>query len=163
IALHRKVGTDVVMDLRLKGMKEPRESDVWLLGALGPRMLYSNNLDAARRACDRRMVTFANTAPECAEILWNEQNWTLAALPISATRAQWEDGLRAVRQFSDLLRVLPPIPAQAAQSGGRRFAAQGRPQPAPGRSELPTGHTDAPPPVRPQQPRTGAQAPNYQH
>lgn len=162
IALHRKVGTNVVMDLRLKGVKEPRESDVWLLGAIGPRMLYSNNLDAARRACDRRMVTFAHTAPECAEILWNEQNWTLAAMPISSTRAQWEDGLRAVRQFNDLLRVLPPIPAQAAQSGARRFAAQGRPQAPAGRGELPTGHTDAPPALRPQPPMTGNQAQNVQ-
>ncbi len=56
IALHRKVGTNVVVDLRLKGIKEPRESDIWLLGAIGPRMVYSTNLDAARRACDRRMV-----------------------------------------------------------------------------------------------------------
>ncbi len=36
IALHRKVGTNVVVDMRLKGIKEPRESDVWLLGAIGP-------------------------------------------------------------------------------------------------------------------------------
>ncbi len=36
IALHRKVGTNVVVDLRLKGIKEPRESDIWLLGAIGP-------------------------------------------------------------------------------------------------------------------------------
>src|ERR1700753_1739292 len=76
IALHRKVGTNVVVDLRLKGLKEPRESDIWLLGAIGPRMVSSTNLDAARRAWDRRMVTFAHTAPDCAEIMWNEQNWT---------------------------------------------------------------------------------------
>ena len=76
IALHRKVGTNVVIDLRLKGIKEPRENDIWLLGAIGPRMVYSTNLDAARRACDRRMVTFAHTAPDCAEIMWNEENWT---------------------------------------------------------------------------------------
>jgi len=55
IALHRKVGTNVVVDLRLKDIKEPRESDIWLLGAIGPRMVYSTNLDAARRACDRRL------------------------------------------------------------------------------------------------------------
>ena len=36
IALHRKVGTNVVVDMRLKGLKEPRESDIWLLGAIGP-------------------------------------------------------------------------------------------------------------------------------
>ena len=141
IALHRKVGTNVVMDLRLNGVKEPRESDVWLLGAIGPRMVYSNNLDAARRACDRRMVPFAHTAPDCAEVLWNEQNWTLLAMPISSTRAQWDEGMRTVRQFNDLLRVLPPIPAQAAaaQSAARRAA------------------------TLPEPPRGGTQAPNYQH
>lgn len=110
IALHRKVGTNVVVDLRLKGLKEPRENDIWLLGAIGPRMVYSTNLDAARRACDRRMVTFAHTAPDCAEIMWNEQNWTLVAMPVTSNRAQWDEGLRTVRQFNDLLRVLPPVP-----------------------------------------------------
>ena len=155
VALHRKVGTGVVMDLRLKGMKEPRENDVWLLGAIGPRMVYSNNLDAARRACDRRLVTFAHTAPNCAEIMWNEENWTLVAMPISATRTQWDEGLRTVRQFNDLLRVLPPIPAQAAaaQSAARRNAAPARPQ------ALPQGRSDGPPILGP---LTGTQAPNFQ-
>ena len=118
IALHRKVGTNVVVDLRLKGLKEPRESDIWLLGAIGPRMVYSTNLDAARRACDRRMVTFAHTAPDCAEIMWNEQNWTLVAMPITSTRAQWDEGLRTVRQFNDLLRVLPPTAAGEHAAAG---------------------------------------------
>jgi hypothetical protein len=128
IALHRKVGTNVVMDLRLKGLKEPRENDVWLLGAIGPRMVYSTNLDAARRACDRRMVTFAHTAPDCAEIMWNEQNWTLVSMPITSTRAEWDEGLRTVRQFNDLLRVLPPIPKAAiGQATTRRNGAPGRP------------------------------------
>ncbi|CAM4394902.1 hypothetical protein MB901379_00539 [Mycobacterium basiliense] len=115
IALHRKVGTNVVVDLRLKGLKEPRESDIWLLGAIGPRMVYSTNLDAARRACDRRMVTFAHTAPDCAEIMWNEQNWTLVSMPIASSRSQWDEGLRTVRQFNDLLRVLPPLPPEGPQ------------------------------------------------
>jgi hypothetical protein len=146
IALHRKVGTNVVVDLRLKGIKEPREDDIWLLGAIGPRMVYSTNLDAARRACDRRMVTFAHTAPDCAEIMWNEQNWTLVSMPVSSSRAQWDEGLRTVRQFNDLLRVLPPLPAQAAigQSAGRRNAAPGRPLAPAGRRELPPGRAEAP-------------------
>jgi hypothetical protein len=147
IALHRKVGTNVVMDLRLKGLKEPRENDMWLLGAIGPRMVYSTNLDAARRACDRRMVTFAHTAPDCAEIMWNEQNWTLVSMPVTSTRAQWDEGLRTVRQFNDLLRVLPPIPqAIAGQAVARRSGSPSRPlTPAPARSELPPGRADLPP------------------
>src|SRR3979490_168671 len=50
IALHRKVGTNVVIDLRLKGLKEPRENDMWLLGADRPRRVSSTNLHAARPA-----------------------------------------------------------------------------------------------------------------
>lgn len=175
IALHRKVGTNVVMDLRLKGVKEPRENDIWLLGAIGPRMVYSTNLDAARRACDRRMVTFAHTAPDCAEIMWNEQNWTLISMPITSSRAQWDEGLRTVRQFNDLLRVLPPIP-QAGQAGqsalARRGASPSRPlQPAPPRHDVPSGRPDvgrhAPQPApepgrRPPPPRNGQQSPHYQ-
>ncbi|MGV9798875.1 trehalose monomycolate transport factor TtfA [Mycobacterium sp. NPDC003449] len=156
IALHRKVGTNVVVDLRLKGIKEPRENDIWLLGAIGPRMVYSTNLDAARRACDRRMVTFAHTAPDCAEIMWNEQHWTLVSMPVTSTRAQWDEGLRTVRQFNDLLRVLPPVPQNGAATASgpasqsaiaRRSGSPSRPlAPAPaGRRELPPGRADAAP------------------
>ena len=150
IALHRKVGTNVVVDLRLKGIKEPRENDVWLLGAIGPRMVYSTNLDAARRACDRRMVTFAHTAPDCAEIMWNEQHWTLISMPVTSTRAQWDEGLRTVRQFNDLLRVLPPMPQTVATQTRRAPLSRARRctgpagQPAPPR-RVPPGRADLPP------------------
>src|ERR1700745_4301504 len=70
IALHRKVGTNVVVDVRLKDVKEPRESDIWLLGAIGPRMGYSTNLDAARRACARRGGPLAHPPPDSARIMW---------------------------------------------------------------------------------------------
>src|SRR6202023_2014213 len=161
IALHRKVGTNVVVDVRLKGLKEPRENDIWLLGAIGPRMVYSTNLDAARRACDRRMVTFAHTAPDCAEIMWNEENWTLISMPITSTRAEWDEGLRTVRQFNDLLRVLPPVPKAVSPTGARRNGAPGRPVAPP--TELPTGRAAnrrvTAPGRRPHQPRPGRPGP----
>src|ERR1700749_3306488 len=145
IALHRKVGTNVVVDVRLKGLKEPRENDIWLLGAIGPRMVYSTNLDAARRACDRRMVTFAHTAPDSAEIMWNEQNWTLVAMPFSSPPPQWDEGLRTVRPFNDLLRVLPPLPDETSQEAGApaglRNASPSRPLAPAGRAELPPRRT----------------------
>src|SRR3954470_5924014 len=160
IALHRKVGTNVVVDVRLKDIKEPRESDIWLLGAIGPRMVYSTNLDAARRACDRRMVTFAHTAPDCAEIMWNEPHWTLVSMPVTSTRAQWDEGLRTVRQFNDLLRVLPPtsqttdVPPVARRSG-----SPSRPlKPGPSRSEVPAGRAEAPQPRYAQGPPRSAEA-----
>jgi hypothetical protein len=91
------------------------------------------------------MVTFAHTAPDCAEIMWNEQNWTLVSMPIGSTRAQWDEGLRTVRQFNDLLRVLPPVPQQssAQQSAGRRKAAPSRPLAPAGRGEPPQRRPEA--------------------
>jgi hypothetical protein len=120
------------------------------------------------------MVTFAHTAPDCAEMMWNEQNWTLVSMPVTSTRAQWDEGLRTVRQFNDLLRVLPPIPqAIAGHAVARRSGSPSRPlkpaparaeslpparpEPTPGRSEpthgradLPSNRADVLPPARPE-------------
>lgn len=171
VALHRKVSTNVVLDLRLKGLKEPRENDIWPLGAIGPRMVYSTNLDAARRACDRRMVTFAHTGPDSAEIMWNEENWTFVSMPVTSGRAQWDEGLRAARQFDDLLRVLPPQP-QALPESGRRSVAPSRPLAAAANPDLLRGREEVPvrgrEPARPQPARHSPadygtrQAPNFQ-
>jgi hypothetical protein len=89
--------------------------------------------------------------------MWNEQNWTLVSMPIGRTRAQWDEGLRTVRQFNDLLRVLPPVPQQtgsagAPQSAGRRKAAPSRPLAPAGRGEAPPaaarGAAGSPPAAR---------------
>ncbi|MBS9532527.1 hypothetical protein KIH27_02875 [Mycobacterium sp. M1] len=170
IALHRKVATNVVVDVRLKGLKEPREGDVWLLGAIGPRMVYSTNLDAARRVCDRRMVTFAHTAPDCSEIMWNEENWTLVSMPVSSNRAQWDEGLRSVRQFNDLLRVLPPVPRQArveakAAPASRRNGEPSRPngsEAAEDRPAKPAARERVTPPSKAMTPPLGNAAPPAQ-
>ena len=47
---------------------------------MGQRVMFSNNLDVARRVCDRRMVVLANTAPTYVEVLWNEGRWALGSL-----------------------------------------------------------------------------------
>jgi hypothetical protein len=105
--------------------------------------------------------------------MWNEQHWTLVSMPVTSTRAQWDEGLRTVRQFNDLLRVLPPVPqtgvdTPAIQSAPRRSAPPSRPHgPAPMRqSELPPGRADAAPGAEvgryPTPPRNGRQSAHYQ-
>jgi hypothetical protein len=77
--------------------------------------------------------------------MWNEQNWTLVAMPITSTRAQWDEGLRSVRQFNDLLRVLPPTPrrqpveaaAGSAKPSARRNGQPSRPLGSGGAVESP--------------------------
>jgi len=108
-ALHRKGRhPNVVVDVRLKRILKRASARKLTFGysaRSGPRMVYSTNPGTPpRRGLPiARMVTFAHTAPDCAEIMWNEQNWTLvrhgrsAVLVPSGTRA-----LRTVRQFNDL-------------------------------------------------------------
>ncbi|ATD72215.1 MULTISPECIES: hypothetical protein [Gordonia] len=109
IAVRRSSPSPVVVDLRHEDVLAPAEEDVELLGAMGPRVMFSNNLDVARRVCDRRMVALANKAPAFVEVLWNEGNWALGSLPLTNDPATLNTGLEVVRRFADLLRVLPPM------------------------------------------------------
>lgn len=108
IAVRRSSPSHVVVDLRHEDVLAPAEEDVELLGAMGPRVMFSNNLDVARRVCDRRMVALANKAPAFVEVLWNEGNWALGSMPVTNDPAKLNTGLEVVRRFADLLRVLPP-------------------------------------------------------
>jgi hypothetical protein len=102
IALHRKVGTNVVVDLRLKGIKEPRENDIWLLGAIGPRWCTppTSTPPPRLRPAD------GDVRPHRARLRRNHVERTELDAGVDAvtgTRAQWDEGLRTVRQFNDLL------------------------------------------------------------
>ncbi|MFM9378781.1 hypothetical protein [Gordonia sp. VNK21] len=108
IAVRRPAASSVTVDLRYEDVLAPAEDDVDLLGAMGSRVMFASNLDAARRICDRRMVTLATTAPSYIEILWNEGNWALGALPLTTDDERLDTALDVVRRFADLLRVLPP-------------------------------------------------------
>ncbi|MEP9394796.1 hypothetical protein ABLE92_22765 [Gordonia sp. VNQ95] len=109
IAVRRSTPSSVVVDLRHEDVLAPAEDDVELLGAMGSRVMFSNNLDAARRVCDRRMVALATKAPTYVEVLWNEGNWALGSIPLTDDPAELDTALEVVRRFADLLRVLPPL------------------------------------------------------
>ncbi|WFN92378.1 hypothetical protein [Gordonia sihwensis] len=108
VAVRRPAASAVTVDLRYEDVLAPAEDDVDLLGAMGSRVMFASNLDAARRICDRRMVTLATDTPAYVEILWNEGNWALGAMPVTVEDERLDVALDAVRRFADLLRVLPP-------------------------------------------------------
>ena len=68
LALQRPVGSSVVFDLRSENSPAPREEEVNILGAVGRYFAFSDDLDVARRVCDRRMVSFAEAAPEAYDV-----------------------------------------------------------------------------------------------
>lgn len=109
IAVRRSAPSPVIVDLRHEDVLAPAEDDVELLGAMGPRVMFSNDLEVARRVCDRRMIALATKAPAFIEVLWTEGKWAIGSMPLTADDAKLDAGLDVVRRFADLLRVLPPV------------------------------------------------------
>lgn len=131
IAVRRPAASSVTVDLRYEDVLAPAEDDVDLLGAMGSRVMFASNLDAARRICDRRMVTLATSAPDYLQILWNEGNWALGSMPLTADPERLDVALDTVRRFADLLRVLPPA-----------VGPQGAPDPRDPHSPTPEGFAE---------------------
>src|SRR5574340_218513 len=108
VAVRRKVGSDVDVDLRLKSTSPPKESDMNLLGALGQRVVFATDLEIARRVCDQRMVAFIESVPPHVQMLWSENQWTLSSLPVGSTGREWDSAIETISRLSGILHVLPP-------------------------------------------------------
>ncbi|GAB2637096.1 trehalose monomycolate transport factor TtfA [Prescottella soli] len=112
VAVHRAVGSDVDIDLRLKSTPPPRDTDLNLLGAIGPRVVFATDLEIARRVCDQRMVAFTESVPPQLQMLWSEGEWTLGSLPVGSSGRDWDAAIETVARLSGMLRVLPPATDQ---------------------------------------------------
>ncbi|WP_255450496.1 hypothetical protein [Skermania sp. ID1734] len=135
VAVQRDIGSDVDIDLRLKSMSPPKDADMELLGAMGPRIVFATDLEIARRVCDQRMVAFAESLPPKLQMLWSEGSWTLGSLPVTSTGREWDEAIDAVTRLSGMLHVLPPV----RQPQGFRSTRPdpGRPRPRPIAEEPP--------------------------
>ena len=161
IAVRREIGSDVDIDLRLKSSPPPRDHDLELLGAIGERMVFSNNLEIARRVCDQRMIGFTESLPDKIQMLWSEGFWTLASLPVSTPSREWDICIDAAARLSGILHVLPP-PRSGRRGGAGASARQhdpGHPQhPGEAVDDAPTSDTAERQPVAPR-PRPVADRP----
>ncbi|NLU83244.1 hypothetical protein [Rhodococcus sp. HNM0569] len=127
VAVQRPVGSSVDIDLRLKSTPPPKDADLELLGAIGPRVVFTTDLEIARRACDQRMVAFTESIPDDVNMLWTEGRWTLGSLPVSSTGRDWDAAIETVARLSGILHVLPP---SAPPRGRTAMHDPGRPTPS---------------------------------
>ena len=110
IAVRRKVGADVDIDLRLKSTPPPKDADMNLLGSIGPRIVFATDLEIARRVCDQRMVSFTQSIPDHVQMLWSEGEWTWDPSPWAAPDANGTRPSRrspGCRGFCMCFRPLP--------------------------------------------------------
>lgn len=108
VAVHRNVGSDVDIDLRLKTMSPPRDHDLELVGAIGDRVLFGTDVDIARRVVDHRMMRLTEAIPETLQVLWSEGAWTLGSMHVGTSSREWDDAVDAVVRLSGILYQLPP-------------------------------------------------------
>lgn len=108
VAMSAPASSGVLVELRLRSEAAPGVPGMEPLGALGPRVLYTNNSEVARRVADRRLIALAEQAPGRIAKLWNEGAWTLATMPLTNDADDLDEALEVVRRLGDLLRVLPP-------------------------------------------------------
>ncbi|MGA9873611.1 MAG: hypothetical protein WBQ44_21020, partial [Rhodococcus sp. (in: high G+C Gram-positive bacteria)] len=136
VAVQRPVGSDVDIDLRLKGTPPPREPDMELLGAIGPRVVFATNVEVARRVCDQRMAAFTESVPASLSLLWSENDWTLGSLPLGSSGREWDAAIDAVARLSGMLHVLPPVARRTqGHSRGQQTTQRRRPETPAARSE----------------------------
>lgn len=119
VAIRRTTSSNVVMDLRHEDAVAPEETDVELLGAIGPRVMFTSHPEIGRRVCDRRMVELSVNAPNYVDVLWNEGAWTIGSMPKTGDTEKVDELLETVRRFTDLLRVLPPANNQRSSVSPR--------------------------------------------
>lgn len=127
LALRRPTTSDTTLELRLgsstastgaeaaqKIEAAPLESDAVseagmdLLGHVGNRFAFTDDLESARRAVDHRLVLLADAAGDDVSVLWAEGSWALAALAPTAGPQRWEEVGAILARFADVVRLLPP-------------------------------------------------------
>lgn len=118
VAVRRKVGSDVDIDLRLKSTPPPKDPDMNLLGSIGPRVVFTTDLEIARRVCDQRMVAFTESIPPHVQMLWSENDWTLGSIPLNSNGREWDAAIDTVARLSGILHVLPPVVEPAETDRG---------------------------------------------
>ncbi len=118
VAVRRKVGSDVDIDLRLKSTPPPKDPDMNLLGSIGPRVVFTTDLEIARRVCDQRMVAFTESIPPHVQMLWSENEWTLGSIPLNSNGREWDAAIDTVARLSGILHVLPPVVEPAEMDRG---------------------------------------------
>ena len=123
VALRRPTISDTTLELRMgsstaatgseasqKIEQVTSEAGMDLLGHVGTRYAFTDDLEAARRAVDERLVLLADSAGEDISVLWAEGAWALAAVNATAGPQRWDEIAALLGRFADLVRLLPPPP-----------------------------------------------------
>ncbi len=109
VAVLRRVHAgDLVVELWLPDQPLPRDPDLVTLGPVGDRVAFATDPGRARPLITPELVFASNAVGGDIPVVWLEQDWLLAAAPVTATPARLERLLRALDEIADLLDAANP-------------------------------------------------------
>jgi hypothetical protein len=106
VAVLRRVhATDLVAELWLPDQPLPQDPDLVMLGSVGDRIAVTTNPSQVRPLITKELIFAGNAVGADIPVVWLEQDWVLAAAPVTATPARLERLLRALDEIAELLDV----------------------------------------------------------
>lgn len=102
-AVHRRTPQPVVLELWLPTVEFPTDAGLELLGPVGERYAFASDLEQARPLITPELVALAGDVGADASVVWIEDSWVAAAVPVGATPARLERLLRLLGDLADLV------------------------------------------------------------
>lgn len=104
VAVLRRVhASDLVAELWLPDQPLPQDPGLVMLGPAGDRVAFVTDPVRARPLITPELVFASNAVGGDIPVVWLEQDWVLAAAPVTATPARLERLLRALDEIAELL------------------------------------------------------------
>jgi hypothetical protein len=102
-AVHRRTPQQVVLELWLPTVEFPTDAGLELLGPVGERYAFASDLEQARPLITPELVALAGDVGADVSVVWIEEAWVAAAVPVGATPARLERLLRLLGDLADLI------------------------------------------------------------
>lgn len=110
-AVRRRHETDTVVEFRLPSVAAPdEEAGLDLLGPVGDRFAFVEDLAAARPMITPDLVDACDELGEDIGMVWLEGTWVLAAAPPHAAPQRIERLIRDLGELADLVDPVLPVP-----------------------------------------------------
>ena len=115
-AIRTRRDTPVITEFWLPDVPVPQDSDLDLLGPVGPRYAFVTDVAAARKLVSPDLVEAVEEAGSDASVVWLEGDWVLAAVdPADADPGRLERLLRALGDLADVIDPSDTAPNRDAR------------------------------------------------
>ena len=103
VAVHRRTPQQVVLELWLPTVEFPTDAGLDLVGPVGDRYAFTNDVEKARPLITPELVAIADDVGTDVPVAWIEDAWVAAAVTVGAAPPRVERLLRLLGSLADLV------------------------------------------------------------